>query len=164
MSGYRISENCKDWFSHFWSESFGQIYPTLKKLLASGDIVKCPAEPGQRGDVFAITKTGQETLRAWLETPAAPASKRDEFYLKFFSADAVSETAQRELLLQKRRNLEALIADARSSLAHLEVIDLPNSEHWILMVQAGLLTYEAELIWCNKAEKMINNRHKKGRG
>ena len=36
MSGYEIRKVAASSIGHFWSESYGQIYPTLRKLVAAG--------------------------------------------------------------------------------------------------------------------------------
>jgi PadR family transcriptional regulator AphA len=47
MSGYDIRRNLDESLSYFWSESYGQIYPSLKKLEASrliAPVRRVPAE------------------------------------------------------------------------------------------------------------------------
>ncbi len=160
MSGYQISENCKAWFSHFWSESYGQIYPTLRKLYLAGDIEKLPPQKGQRGNIYKITDQGEKTLVQWLQVPAVPASLRDEYYLKFFSANAIPSQIQRDHLLRKRQNVEDMLADTRQSLKHLENVPHPDADYWKLMVRAGIIAYEAELVWLDEAEAFLKKKQK----
>ncbi len=161
MSGYQITESCKAWFSHFWKESYGQIYPALKKLYQAGDIEKLPPEKGQRGDVYKITASGEKTLEHWLHMPAVPASLRDEYYLKFFSASAVTSATQLEHLVRKRQHVEDMLADASESLKHLKHIPHPDADYWQLMVRYGMVSYEAELTWLDEAEKFLKKKKKR---
>jgi DNA-binding PadR family transcriptional regulator len=36
MSGYDLGQVIRDSVGHFWNESYGQIYPNLKKLASEG--------------------------------------------------------------------------------------------------------------------------------
>ena len=164
MSGYQIVESCKAWFSHFWSESYGQIYPTLKKLHANGDIEKLPPQEDQRGDIYKITSKGQETLKEWLHAPASLPSLRDEYYLKLFSAGAVPIGLHIEHLDRKRQHLKDCLADTRMSLAHLDTLPGTDKEYWQLMVRAGMLSYEAELAWLDEAEAFLMQKQKQHKG
>ena len=47
MSGYDIRQNFQESLNFFWNESYGQIYPALKRLLARGFITAAPG--GQNG-------------------------------------------------------------------------------------------------------------------
>ena len=38
MTGYALREAIRDVLGHFWSESFGQIYPTLAELERAGHV------------------------------------------------------------------------------------------------------------------------------
>ena len=161
MSGYKIVESCNVWFSHFWGESYGQIYPTLKKLLANGDVEKLPPQDGQRGDVYKITAKGQETLEDWLQTPASVPTLRDEYYLKFFSASAVPVTLHLEHLDRKRQLLKDSLASTKMSLEHPQTVPGTGTDYWKLMVRAGILSYEAELTWLDEAETFLKHRKKR---
>jgi hypothetical protein len=68
MSGYKIVESCNVWFSHFWGESYGQIYPTLKKLLANGDVEKLPRKMAKE---VTFTKSPPK-VRRHLKTGCKP--------------------------------------------------------------------------------------------
>ena len=158
MSGYKIAESCKDWFSHCWNESYGQIYPTLKKLHANGDIEKLPPQLGQRGNVYKITAQGKETLIEWLHVPASAPSLRDEYYLKFFNASVVPNTLHLEHLQRKRQHLKDCLADTKTSLAHLERVPGEDTQFWKLMIRYGLISYKTELAWIDEAEAFLNER------
>ena len=45
MTGYALREAIRDVLGHFWSESFGQIYPTLAELERQGHV----SRPARRG-------------------------------------------------------------------------------------------------------------------
>jgi DNA-binding PadR family transcriptional regulator len=85
-SGYEIKQDIEERASHFWSESFGQIYPVLKKLTSDEMIEKVDSEDsGKRSrQRYAITEKGLEELKEWIVDPAEYATIRSEFLLKLY--------------------------------------------------------------------------------
>src|SRR5712692_7370073 len=84
MSGYDIRRNLEESLSYFWSESYGQIYPTLKRLEAARLIapVKRTAPATRRRRLYTLTPLGRTRLATWLAEPPTPQPPRDEFLLK----------------------------------------------------------------------------------
>ena len=71
MSGYDVKKLVEAGLSHFWSESYGQIYPVLNRLVQD-DLATCSVDPksGGRGrKVYTITKAGRSTFKRWLREP-----------------------------------------------------------------------------------------------
>src|ERR1035438_5960227 len=94
MSGYDLGQTIRGSIGHFWNESYGQIYPNLKKLAAEGFVVskteKQKGKPDRR--IYSITKKGQERLANWLAVPPQPEIARNELLLKlFFGAQVPTE-------------------------------------------------------------------------
>src|ERR1043165_1986985 len=88
-SGYEIKALVDNSTRFFWAASYGQIYPALKRLPASGLVVGPDSPPGGRGrTVYEITADGEEELRAWLRQPPQAFEMRDEGLLKLFFANA----------------------------------------------------------------------------
>ena len=60
-TGYAVRAGIRDVLGQFWSESVGQIYPTLTRLLAEGMVA---ASPGSRSgsSQYAITPAGRWRL------------------------------------------------------------------------------------------------------
>ena len=90
QSGYEIRKTIQQSVGFFWGESYGQIYPTLKKLVADGLIrVAKPdsaaeGSPKARRQEYSITPAGQARLQQWLAIPYRDDPPRDEFLLKLF--------------------------------------------------------------------------------
>ena len=97
-SGYQLKKKIEESTAHFWSESYGQIYPELARmeeagLLSSAEEVGEGQGPGVRR-VYAITEQGMDELKRWLCEPPTEDVLRDEFLLKmFFGAHLDRETA-----------------------------------------------------------------------
>jgi DNA-binding PadR family transcriptional regulator len=87
MSGYQMKQQMRQSIAHFWSESYGQIYPALKHLekegLATSKQQKSPTGRPDR-QVYAITSKGREVLAAWLREIPKAQLPRSELLLKLF--------------------------------------------------------------------------------
>jgi DNA-binding PadR family transcriptional regulator len=67
-TGYAMKKHVEGNLGHFWSESYGQIYPVLRQLVADG-LATCKEErrPGKpRRNLYTLTRAGWKELRAWL--------------------------------------------------------------------------------------------------
>jgi PadR family transcriptional regulator AphA len=86
-SGYDLKKAIATSTANFWSESYGNIYPTLRKLLEEGairlDSEKVPATK-RRKQLYSITEEGKRALRQWLQQPVAVRYEDNELLLKLF--------------------------------------------------------------------------------
>jgi DNA-binding PadR family transcriptional regulator len=88
-TGYDIKRIIDDSTRFFWTASYGQIYPELKRLRKAG-LVTARQEP--RGKVkrtfYELTPKGEEALREWLtDRESVLFEIRDESLLRLFFAD-----------------------------------------------------------------------------
>jgi DNA-binding PadR family transcriptional regulator len=107
-SGYDVACAVRDSTGYFWSEGFGQIYPSMKQLAAEGLIRPCnaPVQPNgkakesrRRKTLFELTPEGEKFLDTWLAEPYQPAVERNEMLLKiFFSARLNADIATRHFM------------------------------------------------------------------
>ena len=68
LTGYDIKKRIDGAISFFWKGSFGNIYPALKDMEASGMIQKKAATEGGREKIsYHITSTGKKVLKEWLK-------------------------------------------------------------------------------------------------
>ena len=117
MSGYDLKRSIDCTIRHFWSESFGQIYPQLGRLVRDGHAtVHEERGSGRRRKTYRITKSGRAALQRWLQAPTPPAQLRLEGLLKLFFADELD-------LRYAVRHLERGADDARRKLAAFEAIE-----------------------------------------
>jgi PadR family transcriptional regulator, regulatory protein AphA len=150
-SGYEIHKAIEDNFGSFWGESYGQIYPTLKRLAAEGLIEACkPASARKkRRQEYALTDAGRACLREWLALPFQNDPPRNEFLLKlFFGGEAAPGTALkhvRELQERNRRTLNTL--EGIESMAREIQSQNPNKPYWMLTLGLGLALTRAALDW-----------------
>src|ERR671939_2019838 len=82
-SGYEIKQAVDGATRFFWSASYGQIYPELRRLERDGLVTKEHApRGGRRRHVYALTPRGREELERWLAAPGFGLEMRDEGPLK----------------------------------------------------------------------------------
>ena len=155
QSGYEIRKTVQQTVGFFWGESFGQIYPTLKRLLADGLII--PSASGSKTRMtrqeYSISPSGLLRLQEWLAVPYREDPPRDEFLLKlFFGAEVapnVSATHIRRFQEQNRKVLSTLLelqALGRARSAHY-----PGFPFWILTLNYGVAHLRASLEWSENA-------------
>lgn len=168
MSGYDVKRFLERTVVHFWSESYGQIYPALRRLEEDG-LVDGRTEPGERGQekrVYRITDAGREELRAWLREPAEPTRPRYEHSLKLFFGHSVGPEASLEHLERVRRRTEANLAQYRAQEEELSerAEQEPESQapYWLVVLRGGVLYSEMTLEWCDESAKRLRALQESG--
>ncbi len=158
MSGYEIRQTIGESIAYFWTESFGQIYPTLNRLTKEGLVTR----RGERGasrtrHIYSITDAGREVLAAWLRQPAEPQVPRNELLFKlFFSrhvspADAIAQVERfRDAAAGERARFQEL--DSELLRRYANVPDLP---YWLIASRYGQLQAELRLRWANEALEIL---------
>jgi DNA-binding PadR family transcriptional regulator len=155
LSGYELHQAIKENFGSFWGESYGQIYPTLKRLAAEGliEASKPESAPKKRRQTYALTDAGRASLREWLAQPFQNDPPRNEFLLKlFFGHEAppgVAIAHVRELNERNRRMLATLEGIERMARAYQS--EDPNLPYWMLTLGLGLALTRAALDWGESA-------------
>lgn len=155
LSGYELHKGIEENFGSFWGESYGQIYPTLKRLVAEGLIEpsKPTSAPRKRRQEYSLTDAGRACLREWLALPFQNDPPRNEFMLKLFfgreAAPGVSIGHVRELQQRNRRMLATL--EGIESMARETQSENPNKPYWMLTLSLGIALTRAGLDWGESA-------------
>jgi len=151
MSGYDIREFVKRTIGNFWQESYGQLYPTLKRLLEKNFVSRKVQHREGVPDrhLYRITNSGREYLRDWLNEETTPTKIRHETLLKiFFGSEAGRDTVMAQI--------ESYINRERETLRKYEEIDkqieseADNSEAWVCQyatLRYGLYIGRARVRW-----------------
>src|ERR1700677_1928308 len=134
MSGYDLGVVIRASVGHIWNESYGQIYPNLKKLAAEGFVTskteRQKGKPDRR--IYSITKKGRERLTKWLAVPPQPEIARNELLLKlFFGAQAAPGMLIRFVELMVER--ECRVLEELKRLEHEEIAQsqqYPGAPYW----------------------------------
>ena len=139
MSGYDIRKEIDLSIGHFWSESFGQIYPSLRDLAAEGLIRPRPGTTGRERRVYEITAKGRRALLAWRAEPPRPAPVRNELLLKlFFGAPGAGGHEMEWLARLEKEQAESLRRFRRIRTQLLaEQGDHPSLPFWLAVIRFG---------------------------
>ncbi len=147
MTGYALRQTILEVLGHFWSESFGQIYPTLTRLRENGYVV---TTAGGRADsnIHTITTAGTRRLQALLRESIADRPPRSGLLLRLFFGrqlgpqhclaliDEAEATARAQLA--RYAQLREVIAKAETS---------SDDMYWLLTVDHGERQARAVLDW-----------------
>ncbi len=154
MSGYDLGQAIHDSIGYFWNESYGQIYPNLKRLAAAGLVTAKTEKQKGKPDrqVYSITLSGRAHLEKWLVAEPQPEVPRNELLLKlFFGAQAGPETVmgyvermtkRESALLEKFRQIEC---EQLAQMPHY-----PDVPYWRMAARFGRLELEAHLRWAEE--------------
>ena len=151
-SGYDIKRFVDDSTRHFWAASYGQIYPELRRLQASG-LIEGKSEPrgGRQRTIYAITPAGRDALERWLTEPGGTYELRDERLLKLFFSDALEPAASRDLVVQMREHHEAILAQLR----RVEELGKATGSRK-LVLEYGIGFHQWIVEWCRRAERRLS--------
>jgi DNA-binding PadR family transcriptional regulator len=139
MSGYDIRREIDFSIGHFWSESFGQIYPALRELAAEGLIRPRPGTTGRERRVYEITAKGRRALLAWRAEPPRPAPVRNELLLKLFFGAPGAGGRETEWLAQLEKEQAESLRRFRRIRTQLlaEQGDHPSLPFWLAVLRFG---------------------------
>jgi PadR family transcriptional regulator AphA len=167
MSGYDIRQMVSRSIGYFWSESYGQIYPGLKRLAAAGLVEKKIERKSGKPDrhLYSITPDGRERLREWLKIPVSEEVARNELLLKLFFGVHVSTSANREHVISNmefhQRSLKVYIAMAKQ--LRLDAVNDPNLPYWLITLNHGKHYSTAMLKWCKETLAELDSIESKGK-
>ncbi len=156
MSGYELRQKIEQSIGNFWSESYGQIYPTLKRLEQEGMV--SVAEGGRAGSkVYALTDAGSARLREWLGVMPRPQVERNELLLKLFFGSLQPLSQVREQVSERRRVELADMARYEGIEGHLmkEHARNPGLPFWLMTLRYGKAQTKALIGWCDETLAML---------
>lgn len=163
LSGYEIKKIVDTRLSFFWSESFGQIYPELKRLAAEGLIAVCgnsvstDSKNSKQSIKYQITGPGRLELEEWLKTPVEKETVRYELLLKLYFSNADSSATMlqhiREFEVNHRRQ-QLLFSKFEEQLK--QNLDVHSNHSRILMVLSfGQKLWESYSEWCGQTIALL---------
>ncbi len=164
-SGYDLKRDFEHRMGHFWAESVGQIYPTLKKLLDEG-LARAKHAPGsgrRQRKVYALTAKGRRQLHDWLREPPQREQVRNEILLKLYLGPelgvdtalehlAAFEASQRAFLELMERFEEEIEATAESDEQEL---------FWKVTLSSGRHVIRARIAWCEESRGELTRWQRK---
>ena len=154
MSGYDLGQTIRSSVGYIWNESYGQIYPNLKRLAAEGLVTakteRQKGKPERR--IYSLTKKGRERLAAWLAVEPQPEIPRNELLLKlFFGAQGSPEIPIGHL--ERMRERERTYLHEFRRIEQEEIAknqQYPGAPYWKMAARFGQLELEAHLRWAEE--------------
>ena len=164
MSGYDMRRLISESIGHFWSESYGQIYPGLKTLAAAGLVKKMTERQKGKPDrhVYSLTESGRRHLREWLQMPPTPEVRRDELLLKLFFGRHVKPGISREhveaKLTAELNRIKTYAAMAKQ--LRRERAGDPQLPYCMITLNRGLHGARANVKWCRETLQELDRLEK----
>lgn len=161
LTGYNMKKWIENEYSHFWQESYGQIYPTLKKLVVEGLAVPSEEQGNGRGQItYSITDAGRKELALWLRKEPEIEKLRYEILLKV----SFGENAEPNVLLGHLDNFakrnENMIRDMKEYMQYFERLKEEGMDctYSQLTALCGVYIYSAMRDWAEEAKSIISQR------
>lgn len=113
-SGYEIKQLVDNSARFFWTASYGQIYPELKRLAQAGLVKGSDASQGGRQrTVYELTAKGKRSAREWIGREPEVFEMRDEGLLELFFAGSVEPSRAPEIARERAAHAGATAARLR---------------------------------------------------
>ena len=161
MTGYDIRKVLESGIGRFWSESYGQLYPQLRKLSEEGLIRR--SEETARGKprriMYSLSPAGRAQLREWLARPAVIGTAREEVLLKlFFGSQAEAAVSEEHIRRFKSFHEECLrkCQRVKKSLAASE--KTAELTYWMITLLYNVQVSTALVVWCDEALRMLQSQ------
>ena len=154
MSGYDLKKIIDSSTRNFWNESYGQIYPTLKRLYERG-LVERSDESGdgaRKRHVYAITQAGRDELQSWLEIAPERQPPRVEMLLKLFFGNELGV----EKSIEYVESYRAEVMDEMASYAEIRpALEAASQSQraprfWLMTLRYGERKNESLIAWCDE--------------
>ncbi|AXC14038.1 Transcriptional regulator, PadR family [Acidisarcina polymorpha] len=159
-SGYDLKKAIAASTANFWSESYGNIYPTLKKLLEEGSIQEendKAAATKRPKQLYSITEKGRESLKQWFRRPVAERSEDNELLLKLFFGAMMSPGESLALVRAHRDHHVALLE--RLKAIERRIMTGPSTDKRRVYLWAtlsyGQAVSQALIQWSDATEKAL---------
>jgi DNA-binding PadR family transcriptional regulator len=146
--GYEIKQKFEQMMGDLWPVSYGQLYPTLRKL-AKEELVTMETVQGKKAvekNVYSITPNGRKTFLEWLQKRRKKVqhSIKDEFTLSFFFLDRLSQSHIDTFL---RAHLDETAKRVHSYTAEFNRLSSSTPFYKKVLMRKMLYHLEAEQKW-----------------
>ena len=164
MSGYDMKAFISQSIGFFWHESYGQIYPTLNRLLKARLVTRHVSTTKGRPDrhVYSITDKGRQQVSAWLEADTEPERIRNEMLLKLFLGPMTTpDVHMKQIERLLRSQLDRLDAFSQVEKGLLrQYKDTPGYPYFRASLRFGVHLTRARVAWCRETLSMLRKQKK----
>jgi DNA-binding PadR family transcriptional regulator len=155
MSGYDIRKFVQQHLGYFWKESYGQIYPMLKRMQSQGLVqVRVERQSGKPNrQVYSLAAAGNKEFEKWLAERPAPPSPRNELLLKIFFGhrgrpqDAIRQVE--ELRSTHQRLLQEYVRVGKW--LHTANAKHPGLPYWLMALDFGARFSQMQVAWSEES-------------
>ena len=161
QTGYEMRQMMERSTANFWTESYGQIYPALKRMVKDGlATVEEQQKDGRAKKVYRLTDAGERRLRKWLGVETRPQVHRNELLLKVFFGDRAERGAIAAQVLAERERCEDELERYGAALLRMETEHArhPAMPYWRLTARYGILHAKATMAWCDEMFAELEKR------
>lgn len=160
MSGYDMKKFSERSLAHFWHESYGNLYPRLKRLEAEG-LVRGTVEARANAPdatVYRLTEAGRLRFERWLEEEPEPERIRNELLLKvFFGAHASPAVSRRLIEAHRAEQVERMERYRRAADGGGDEESVRReAPFWWMALRRGILLTEARIRWCDECCRKLD--------
>jgi DNA-binding PadR family transcriptional regulator len=131
LTGYDLVRRMRRPIGYYWTAQQSQIYPELTRLTEAG-LIEHEAAPGpgpRQRKTHRLTAAGRDELAAWLVSPPARHTPRDEAVLKTYALAAADPSRMRDMYLGEARSWDEQRADFERQRAELVAKGADRPEH-----------------------------------
>ncbi|KMK77576.1 PadR family transcriptional regulator [Alkalihalobacillus pseudalcaliphilus] len=167
-SGYEMKQMIDTSLNHFWKISYGQIYPTLKKLvdegLAFSEEIEQEHKPAKK--VYVMTDLGKAALQDWLEKPIEQLPvEKNELLLKLFFSNHQQD--KQTTILHINDYVQKLTARLQTYQMIEESIRTHSLErkdamYWLITLDYGIRTTQGAIDWGYASIKKVEEEFHNG--
>ena len=154
-TGYDIKKMFGKASTGFWNESYGQVYPRLKRLVQEGlaTVKRIEREGLTDKKVYTITQEGKDEFERWLYLPADEPLERHEMMLKIFFGNATSKALTMAHIETMQRFHEQALEQLRSE---RDALTHEDSLYWDIVARHEELRHQTSIQWCTESLEAIS--------
>ena len=161
MTGYQLKKLIDKPEFIYWRDSFGSIYPNLKKITSGGLAEKKRADRnGRKRIVYSLTPRGRRIVNLWLRMPAKKKPVKIELLLKLRFAYPQGEEAVMGLLRDYLDHQKTAIPEIYEGLQYLEGLTDTSLRTETRRINADFWYRFSKMLieWCEDSMDRIQNR------
>lgn len=161
-TGYEIKKAIEQSVGFFWSESYGQIYPILKRLVDEGlaEHVEEMNVGGRQKKRYRITDQGIETLQNWIKETADYSGFRNELLLKLFFGNHVNNDvsiAHLQDYIEQQTYLNKTFLGFKETLPDLKDKPATQLTYMLAILNYGIEATAMSIKWSEETIEMLKN-------
>ncbi|MGN7761471.1 PadR family transcriptional regulator [Paenibacillus sp. 22594] len=159
LSGYDIKKKIDVMISGFWEVGYGQIYPTLAKLVTEELVLKHKGagSKGPEKNIYSITDKGRGLLKEWVMLPEQKEYTKYEILLKLFFGSLVPDESNLARIEDFKERHTQSLQQIQMFKGNLERVLHTEKDHlyFYLTVLFGEHVYKAYLDWAEEAKELL---------